>query len=315
MDIFLSQVVKPDLREILSYYYNLGGKRLRPAIFYAFSIAFDSKENLAPFLLALELIHTMSLYHDDVIDKSTKRRGSLSAHKKWDTSVAIIGGDILHGLIHSHIINAIQSDRLKNPDRALKFLNDLITDVEVNIGYAVLKEMEYARASQIPSLENSQYVSKMKTAPLFAFSASAAAYLAGKSEIVSKNLYDMGMEFGFAFQLIDDISDFFPSNKGMGNDLRDGKKTPLISLINSKYPLKLKKYLNNSKPDITGFMCEFYDCFMEVFEWIEKILTNISDKLTTIINKDNDKYILSIFNLINKKYILYRNLINEKCHM
>ncbi len=316
MELFLDEIEDPDIKEILSYYFDLGGKRMRPTLFYAISKAFGSEENLNPFSLILELIHNMSLYHDDVLDNAEERRGAPTVHKKWDDATAIVGGDIFHGMIHKYLIDAIINNRVKSKDKSLKFISDLINDVELTIGSAVLTEMKLAKTNKMPSLELSLKVASDKTAPLFAFSASAAASLANIDQEICDKLYIMGTKMGFAFQLLDDLGDYFPSNKGLGNDLREGRKTPFIVLCHQKDNKTVEKYLAIGKEletsEILEFRNIFKEQFLEVNNWISTSL-KIAEELLIVIPeneyKDNVKVIIEMLFIKNEEF---KTLLNNR---
>lgn len=315
MAIFVEQISSDEIKEILTYYYDLGGKRLRPALFLAVSKLFESTENIGPFILVLELMHNMSLYHDDVLDNTVERRGAPTVHVKWNTTTAIVGGDIFHGLIHNHLISAILQKRIKNPDKALKFLNELIVAVEQPIGEAVIHEMRFSNSDEIPPIELINKVTRMKTAPLFSFSASSAAMLAGQSFEIVQMLYDFGDKLGFAFQLLDDVGDFFNSNKGMGNDLKDFKKTPVISLVNKKNPSRLATYMNKrnniTEEDIINFRSEFKDCLLEVISWAEDNLVDAKNIINKIDKVSQNGLIRLIIYLLETKIKQYRAKLSK----
>ncbi|OLS20129.1 MAG: (2E,6E)-farnesyl diphosphate synthase [Candidatus Heimdallarchaeota archaeon LC_2] len=293
------------IREILKYYYDLGGKKMRPALFLAVAQAFESQENLAPHALALELIHTMSLYHDDVIDHAKERRGAPTVHEKWNTATAIVGGDILHTLIHGHILRSIENKHIKYPDLALKFMQDLIYNVEIPIGSAVIDEMRLSESNEIPTLSEAMKATVGKTAPLFAFSASAGAYISGQSKQISEDMFDMGMHLGQAFQLLDDLNDYFKSDKDIGGDLREDKKTPFLILAYEKNPQLVQSYRerrdNLSDQDIKEFRESFKDEMKTVLDWSEKHINSAKQFMAQIPNNTTKEYILALFKLMKLK--------------
>ena len=103
------------------------------------------------------------------------------------------------------------------------------------------------------------------------FSASAAAYLAGKDEIVCNNMHEMGMKMGYAFQLLDDISDYFPSNKGFGNDRREDRKTAILILCDQENRKLLSSYRemgkNLTQDQIFEFRNTFRKQFLNIIDW------------------------------------------------
>jgi geranylgeranyl pyrophosphate synthase len=315
MEKFLDPL-NPSIREILSYYYKLGGKKMRPALFLATAQAFDSDENLAPHALALELIHTMSLYHDDVIDHARERRGAPTAHEKWNQATAIVGGDILHALIHGYILKSINNKSITYPSLALKFLEDLIYNVELPIGSAVIDEMWFAESPTVPDLTDAFKTTVGKTAPLFAFSASAGAYLAGQSDEISQKMYDMGMHMGQAFQLLDDMGDFFESDKDIGGDLREDKKTPILILAYQTNPKFVDEFRQKghrlTKEDIVLFRQTFKNELMKVLEWAETHLESAKNHLQLIPENSNKNFILALFTLLKLKIKEFGEKLNGK---
>lgn len=304
MELFLKPLSN-GIRDILSYYYTLGGKKLRPTLFLAVAQAFNAQENLAPHALALELIHTMSLYHDDVIDGAKERRGAPTVHEKWDNATAIVGGDIFHSLIHGHLLEAVNKNRVKNQTLTLKFLRDLIYHVELPIGITVIDEMNLSNSSEIPTIDQAIEIVVGKTAPLFAFSAAAGASIAGQTEKIAEDMFEMGRQLGYAFQLLDDIGDFFVSDKDIGSDLREDKKTPLFVLANQSNPGLLdhyrKKRKNLTEDDIISFRREFKDQFLEILQWVDKALNLAREYIVEIPNNQGKDFIKAIFSLLELK--------------
>jgi geranylgeranyl pyrophosphate synthase len=313
MAIFLEPIPE-SIKELLSYYYSQGGKRLRPALLLATAQAFDSDENLAPYALIIELIHTMSLYHDDVIDGAKERRGAPTVHIKWDKPTAIVGGDIFHALIHNHLLTAIQQKRIKKTEVAIKFLVDLIQTVEVKIGTAVLQEMAFSQSQSIPELSDVVEVTAGKTAPLFAFCAAAGAYLSEKDSLIVEDMYEMGWKIGYAFQLLDDVADFFKSDKDSGGDLREDKKTPLLVLANSKNSERVRWYQSNrmnlTSKDISQFIFEFREEFHEVLNWVKKEIHASKAYLTHIPENRHKELILGLYILLESKVSEVSNALN-----
>ncbi len=314
MNIFL-EPVPLFLREILSYYYSQGGKRLRPALLLAVANAFGSKENLAPFALTIELIHTMSLYHDDVIDDAKERRGVPTVHERWNAATAIVGGDIFHAVIHLHILRAIQTNRVTNKDIAMRFLVDLIQIAELKVGAAVIEEMRMAESSKIPSLEASIEVTAGKTAPLFAFCATAGAYLAEQDPEIVEDMNEMGKKIGYAFQLLDDLLDYFESDKDIGGDLREDKKTPLLVLAHHKDPKKVESYRRQkeklTREDIIRFRSEFTEEIKQILDWALKEIKESRQLLVKIPENEGKILINALFTLLENKTTEFSNQIEN----
>ena len=126
--------IEEPMKSILLYYHRLGGKRIRPALCMISSeMVGGTAEQAAPVAAICELIHTFSLFHDDVIDNADTRRGAETVHKKWDVATAIVAGDILHAVIHGHIAQSAAEGRIPN-DQALKIL-------QMTCRFQVLKQL------------------------------------------------------------------------------------------------------------------------------------------------------------------------------
>lgn len=283
---YFIQNIPSSVQPVLIYYHEQGGKRLRPALFYLLAQSFGSEENLGPYALAIELIHTMSLYHDDFIDGAEERRGSFTVHKNWDVPTAIIGGDILHSQIHQHVLHAAKTNRV-SVDYALDFIHEL-TKAEVLIGCAVLEEMRMANSTDIPSLNNASKINARKTAPLFAFSAKMAAIVSDQND-KSQKLYDLGWQIGEAFQLLDDLLDYFPSNKDIGGDLREAKKTPLLILCHTEAPDYVESLINQvriTEQDVIDFKSKFSHIFLDLTNQIQNSINYVRSELFSIIEQN-----------------------------
>lgn len=192
------------LQEILSYYHNLGGKRLRPALLFAIGKSFSEDiDHLIPYGTAIELMHTFSLFHDDIIDEAQTRRGAMSVHRKFGVDSAIISGDILHSLIHGYLANQAVKNRLDSA-KTLQFLSDLTLKVELPIATAVIKEANFAKGSEIPDFEEALAIDAEKTGPIFGLCAAAGSYLVDYNSQLDE-LWEFGYKLGIAYQLLDDI--------------------------------------------------------------------------------------------------------------
>jgi heptaprenyl diphosphate synthase len=208
----------PDLRKASHHLLKAGGKRIRP-VFVLLSGQFgDCNINaMKTVAVALELIHTASLVHDDVIDDSDLRRGRKTIKSKWDNRVAMYTGDYIFA-------------------RALEMMTDLNQpEVHKLLSYAMV-EMSIGEIEQIRDLYDwnqnfRDYLRriKRKTALLIAASCQLGAVASGAADTVSKNLYAFGYYVGMSFQITDDILDFKGTEKKLGkpagNDLRQGNLT------------------------------------------------------------------------------------------
>ena len=210
-------LIKPDLEIVMN-----PGKMLRPAfVLMAATTGGTQSEHLVRVAAAIELLHTATLVHDDVIDLSSERRSRATLHTKVGMKRAILAGDYLFALAL---------------ELASAAHNDLLVDV-VNkaVSSICLSEIEQDSDPGNYFIDRDAYYRRIrgKTAELFALSCRIGAILGGADEEVSDGFYDAGLNFGLAFQIMDDVLDYRGSKNTMGkpagNDLKDGIPTlPLI---------------------------------------------------------------------------------------
>lgn len=212
----------PLVAQIAQYIIAAGGKRLRPALLLltcgALGYQGTQRFNLAA---VIELIHTATLLHDDVVDASTLRRGRATANETFGNPASVLVGDFLHTRSFQMMVEA-------GSMRIMEILSDatnVIAEGEVlqlmNMHDATLDEAAYMQ------------VIRSKTAKLFEASAQLGAVLANSAAPVEAACATYGQALGTAFQIIDDVLDYdgdtAQMGKNLGDDLREGKSTlPLI---------------------------------------------------------------------------------------
>ena len=225
--------------EVSTYLVNSGGKRIRPLICILTAKALGYKGNkLTQLASSIELLHTATLIHDDVVDESSSRRGKESIHKKWDNAHGVLVGDFVYSKAFQLMAG------LRNP-KIIKILADstnIISEGEVLQlslkNKAIISEKDYFE------------IIGRKTAELFKAASQSAAVLSGASNEVIKIAGDFAYSLGIAFQIQDDLLDYFGNKeltgKKIGKDFEEGKITlPLLRTIeltsyqNKKTILKL----------------------------------------------------------------------------
>ncbi len=199
-----------------------GGKRLRPALLLLCSRACGARPQLAIRLAAVvELIHTATLIHDDVIDSAQTRRGRPSTNSRWGNQISVLAGDWLY----------MQAFSLSLEQRNFHIL-EVLTSLTRMMVEGELLQLEYL--GKIGLTEEDYYdLVNRKTACLFSACGRLGAVAAGADAATEDRLGDYAWNLGMAFQLVDDILDFTSSakklGKPVGSDLREGKVTlPLI---------------------------------------------------------------------------------------
>jgi octaprenyl-diphosphate synthase len=203
------------------------GKRLRPAFVFLSSgqmAADPHKAMLAA--LAVELIHTATLLHDDVIDVSATRRGQPTVNSRWNNLVSVLMGDYLFSKAFRLLVQADSVDLLEAFSKATE---------RVSVGQLV--EIQHINNFDIGEADYFSLIAD-KTASLFAVSCEAGAILAGRPEGEREKIREFGEKVGVAFQISDDLLDLVGTEavtgKTVGNDLREGKITlPLIYTLNN----------------------------------------------------------------------------------
>lgn len=212
----------PLIGQISQYIIAAGGKRLRPALLLMVSNALGNADQRKYSLAAVvELIHTATLLHDDVVDESTMRRGRPTANESFGNPASVLVGDFLHTRSFQMMVEAGNM-------RILQVLSDATNVIAEG-------EVQQLINTHDASLDMTGYlhVIRSKTAKLFEASTQIAAILADASAEVEAACATFGQALGTAFQIIDDVLDYDGDaqemGKNLGDDLREGKCTlPLI---------------------------------------------------------------------------------------
>jgi geranylgeranyl diphosphate synthase type I len=204
-----------------------GGKRLRPAVVMlaADAVKRGSSQDIIQAALALELTHTFTLIHDDIMDADNLRRGVQTVHTKWDMPTGILAGDVLYARAFEFICLAKAQDNAKV--RAVSMLARACAD----ICEGQHMDMSFAHRNDVDEYEYLEMVKK-KTGVLYAAAAGIGAILAGSTAHQAKSLYLFGLNTGIAFQIQDDLIDLLTpaekSGKDRASDLREGKQTLIM---------------------------------------------------------------------------------------
>lgn len=213
------------LSDVVNHTLGSGGKRIRPMLTLLSAQTFgDVNERAIAYAAAIELIHTASLLHDDVIDGAKVRRGKATANVLWGDSAAIVGGDFL--LAYAFELLSAHPDARAMCDIA-ETAQKMCRGQMLELAHAFDAQMSRDRYFEIVGL---------KTAELFA-SACFVGSLSGGAEVEHATcLRNFGLLVGTAFQIVDDLLDIIGSEsvlgKPVGQDLRGGKITlPVIELL------------------------------------------------------------------------------------
>lgn len=235
----------PLLATILNFLYRTKGKQLRPMfVFLSAKLHGGTNESSKLAACSVELLHTATLVHDDVVDESYERRGSFSVKALWKNKLAVLVGDYIlaRGLL------------LQLESKKYNFLH-LISRAVQDMAEGEILQMKKSRKLDIDDETYFEIIRK-KTASLIATSMAIGAASAVDDEAIIEKMYSIGQDAGIAFQIKDDIFDY--QSKGLlgkptGNDIKEKKITlPLLHILNKadrserKRILRLIKRKNNS---------------------------------------------------------------------
>lgn len=212
----------PLIRRITEHLYGGSGKRIRPALIFLASGRRNRSSLFAA--LAVELIHTATLLHDDVVDESVTRRGIETVNHKWNNLVSVLMGDYFFAKAFGMLVKADSPGLMETFAKATE---------RVSLG-----ELNQAFYTGDFDIEEEMYLRIIadKTASLFACSAEAGAICSRHNGDVRRRLRSYGENLGLAFQITDDVLDLIgetkKTGKSLGSDIREGWVTlPLIEAL------------------------------------------------------------------------------------
>ncbi|TKY49277.1 Solanesyl diphosphate synthase 1 [Spatholobus suberectus] len=225
----------PVLMSAAEQIFSAGGKRMRPALVFLVSRATAELLGLKELTVKhrrlaeiIEMIHTASLIHDDVLDESDLRRGKKTVHQMFGTRVAVLAGDFMFAQSSWYLAN------LENIE-VIKLISQVIKDFASG-------EIRQASSLFDCDVQLDEYLIKSyyKTASLIAASTKGAAIFSGADSSISEKMYEYGKNLGLSFQVVDDILDFTQSaeqlGKPAGTDLAKGNLTAPVIFALEKEP-------------------------------------------------------------------------------
>ena len=288
------------LTEISQYLIDAGGKRFRPIIsLLAGELGSGNKEKVIDAGISVELIHLGSLYHDDVIDEATTRRGVESTNRKWNATLAILAGDYL----------LARSSELAADNLGLESVKLLAsTYAELVVGQT--KEVQFS-FNTTHSTDDYLDVIGGKTASLIRTSAKLGAMAANCPDNLINSISSWAWHNGIIFQITDDIldlnSDSETLGKPAGNDILEGTYTLPVLLALEKDQKKIEDILHqvkNSEIELTEVLAEFNSD--EIIEESNKFVNYHFIQSNDAIKKIENKKISDILNNLNE-YLLQRS--------
>lgn len=306
----LSSIVPNELQEASIYLTDAGGKMIRPVLTLLVTEGVEGdKEGSLKSAASIELIHTFSLIHDDIMDDDDVRRGVPAVHKVWGDGLAILSGDTLFSKAFELIINS-EKDPVQN-NKSLATVADAC--VQICEGQAL--DISFEGRYDVTEEEYLEMIFK-KTGALIAAATKVGAIMGGASDDVSEAMYEYGKLIGLAFQIQDDyldvISDEESLGKPIGSDIAKGKMTLMAVKAlteadekDSETLLKILKNDNSSKEDIDAAI-EIYEKYGSIQYAHDIALANVNQakELLDILPETEAKHKLSLV----AEYVLERHV-------
>ena len=299
----------PLIKEMSQHIIQSGGKRIRPILVMLSNLIVSNQKSdkLYNLCAAVELIHTATLLHDDVIDNSFLRRGDETANAIWDNKASILVGDFLFSLSFQLMVTTNSIKILET----LSSASNTIADGEVN-------QLQHSSNIDI-TVEKYLEIIEGKTAALFAASCSSGAILGNASDEQISKLHEIGNNIGILFQITDDLMDYgfakLSNGKNIGDDFYESKITlPIILTLqkaNDADREAIEELFYNSSQSEAGEkdleklleIVNKYDGVMQskkmASEYHEKSLAEIS----TFDNSTYTDYLSAIVNNISQRAI------------
>ena len=221
----------------LKYMLDIGGKRIRPRFCLVTYNLF--KDDIGPHIvnpaMAVELFHTFTLIHDDIMDNADLRRGKPTIFKKWNNNIAILSGDTMCISSYQHISFT--------PKEHISEVVALFSKTAIEICEGQQLDMDFEEMNNV-SMEEYVNMITLKTAVLLACAAKMGAIIGGADKELCNKIYDFGLKLGLAFQIEDDYLDSFGDEKSfgkkIGGDILNNKKSWLLTRCREEALLKGK---------------------------------------------------------------------------
>lgn len=227
----------PLLKIILNYVIRRKGKQMRPLLVFL-TARLNGEITEATFVAAsmIELLHTASLVHDDVVDDASERRGSLSVNALWNSKIAVLLGDYL---LSKGLLISVEKSRYD--------MLEIVSEAVKSMAEGELLQLQKARKMYIGEEDYYKIISAKTAALIAACTATGAISVTGDQETISR-MKSFGQNIGIAFQVRDDILDYESNSltgKTVGNDIKERKITlPLIHSLEKATAQQKRKILS-----------------------------------------------------------------------
>lgn len=234
----------PLMDAIMNFVVRRKGKQIRPMfIFLAAKLVSETTDHTYHAANLIELLHTATLIHDDVVDDSMQRRGYFSLNALWGNKIAVLIGDFL-----------LSKGLLLSLENKAHYLLEITSNAIREMSEGELLQIEKARRLDIKEEVYFEIIRK-KTASLIAAACAAGVASVGADKDIIEKAKTLGEKIGMAFQIRDDLFDFGDGDAGkpQGNDLQEKKMTlPLIHALNLVDAAQRKYYVNIIKNENTN---------------------------------------------------------------
>lgn len=220
-----------EIVESLKYSLLVGGKRLRPILMAETYALFDGNEKvIEPFMVAMEMIHSYSLVHDDLpaMDNDDYRRGNKTTWSKYGEDIGILAGDALLNFAYETAFTGVALT--KNQDRAIKALKVLAKKAGI-YGMIGGQSVDVKNTGREINKETLSYIYQLKTGALIQAAMMVGAILAGASQEEVKIVEEMALSIGMAFQIQDDILDLTATKEELGKPIQSDLKNKKITYV------------------------------------------------------------------------------------
>ena len=306
-EAYFNRTLKSDvplLKIILNYILRRKGKQMRPLLVFL-AAKLNGEINEATFVAAtlIELLHTASLVHDDVVDDAQERRGSLSVNALWNSKIAVLVGDYMlaTGLLIS--VEKTRYDMLEIVSEAVKSMSE-----------GELLQIQKARKLNIKEPDYYKII-RMKTAAIIAACTACGARSVTSDPDTIMTMKDLGDNIGIAFQIRDDLLDYEGTGltgKAPGNDIKERKITlPLIYALEQSANLKKRHILSifRNKKKTKSEINEVIDFVAEYggMQYAETRMNQFRDKALAILDSYPDSEIKNSV----REFILYTTSRNK----
>ncbi len=276
-----------NLYEPMRYALGAQGKRIRPFLTILVGEGFGiERARLMPAAVAIEILHTFSLVHDDIMDNDTHRRGQPTVHLKWDVNTALLSGDALLGLAFQTL--------MKTDTPVLQILGGGFSATMLEICEGQALDMAFESRGIVSETEYLEMVGK-KTGALLGFACQAGMLFDNYDPEIAVQLLLFGKNLGEAFQIQDDLleitSDIQSMGKSLGSDLAAEKKTyPLIlalSDMTAAEQMNFVRFLKENHRDRERIVIEFrkHGALEDSKRKVSELLSMAMERLTVLPEK------------------------------